>query len=250
MSQPTEIHTLAGAYALDALTEIERAAFARHVAGCEACAIEVAELSETAVPARRGRLGSRRRRDCARRCWPRSRGPARSARGRPRAHGPRRCAAVAAVDGRRRGRRRGRPRRHRHGLGGAGAAGRRRPPAGRRAAGRPGPDRRRAGRRRRAGAARPVPRWRPDDRRGLAAPGRRRRPACRTCRRRPRQQAYQLWLIEDGTPTSAGVLAAGAGSGTAVLDTVGDAQALAVTLEPAGGSPQPTTVVLADVTLA
>jgi anti-sigma factor RsiW len=42
-----DIHTLAGAYALDALTEIERAAFARHVAGCEACALEVAELQET-----------------------------------------------------------------------------------------------------------------------------------------------------------------------------------------------------------
>jgi anti-sigma-K factor RskA len=48
VSQPTEIHTLAGAYALDALTEIERAAFARHVASCEACAAEVAELCETA----------------------------------------------------------------------------------------------------------------------------------------------------------------------------------------------------------
>ena len=42
-----DIHTLAGAYALDALTEIERASFARHVAGCEACAVEVAELRET-----------------------------------------------------------------------------------------------------------------------------------------------------------------------------------------------------------
>jgi anti-sigma-K factor RskA len=48
MSQPTEIHTLAGAYALDALTEIERAGFARHVADCQACATEVAELTETA----------------------------------------------------------------------------------------------------------------------------------------------------------------------------------------------------------
>ena len=48
MNQPTEIHTLAGAYALDALTEIERAGFARHVAECQACATEVAELTETA----------------------------------------------------------------------------------------------------------------------------------------------------------------------------------------------------------
>lgn len=48
MTQPTEIHTLAGAFALDALTEIERTSFARHVAECEACATEVAELRETA----------------------------------------------------------------------------------------------------------------------------------------------------------------------------------------------------------
>ena len=48
MNQQTEIHTLAGAYALDALTEIERAGFARHVAECETCAAEVAELTETA----------------------------------------------------------------------------------------------------------------------------------------------------------------------------------------------------------
>jgi anti-sigma-K factor RskA len=43
----TDIHTLAGAYALDALTDIERAAFARHVASCESCAQELAELSAT-----------------------------------------------------------------------------------------------------------------------------------------------------------------------------------------------------------
>jgi anti-sigma-K factor RskA len=45
----TDVHALAGAYALDALTEFERAAFARHVAGCEACALEVAELAATAA---------------------------------------------------------------------------------------------------------------------------------------------------------------------------------------------------------
>src|SRR6266536_585369 len=43
-----EIHALDGAYALDALTEIERATFARHAAECEVCAVEVAELQETA----------------------------------------------------------------------------------------------------------------------------------------------------------------------------------------------------------
>lgn len=43
----TDIHALAGAYALDAVDDVERAAFARHVADCESCAIEVAELRET-----------------------------------------------------------------------------------------------------------------------------------------------------------------------------------------------------------
>src|SRR5689334_9084112 len=42
-----DIHALAGAYALDALNDIERAAFDRHAAECEACAVEVAELRET-----------------------------------------------------------------------------------------------------------------------------------------------------------------------------------------------------------
>jgi anti-sigma factor RsiW len=45
----TDIHTLAGAYALDAVDDVERAAFARHLAECESCAIEVAELRESAA---------------------------------------------------------------------------------------------------------------------------------------------------------------------------------------------------------
>jgi anti-sigma factor RsiW len=43
----SDIHALAGAYVLDAIDDVERAAFARHLAGCEACALEVAELRET-----------------------------------------------------------------------------------------------------------------------------------------------------------------------------------------------------------
>ncbi|GII22383.1 anti-sigma factor [Planosporangium mesophilum] len=42
-----DIHALAGAYALDALDDLERATFARHAAECEVCALEVAELQET-----------------------------------------------------------------------------------------------------------------------------------------------------------------------------------------------------------
>ncbi|MEU0551652.1 zf-HC2 domain-containing protein [Micromonospora sp. NPDC005979] len=42
-----DIHTLAGAYALNAVDELERAAFERHLADCESCRQEVTELRET-----------------------------------------------------------------------------------------------------------------------------------------------------------------------------------------------------------
>lgn len=45
----TDIHALAGAYALDALSEIERAAFERHLRDCESCAAELVELREAAA---------------------------------------------------------------------------------------------------------------------------------------------------------------------------------------------------------
>ena len=48
-----DVHALAGAYALDALPDDERAFFERHLAACDACRLEVAELTETAA-----RLGS------------------------------------------------------------------------------------------------------------------------------------------------------------------------------------------------
>jgi hypothetical protein len=44
-----DVHSLAGAYALDALNDIERASFDRHLRECEACRIEADELRETAA---------------------------------------------------------------------------------------------------------------------------------------------------------------------------------------------------------
>lgn len=44
-----DIHTMTGAYVLHALSDDERAAFERHLTQCPACAQEVAELAETAV---------------------------------------------------------------------------------------------------------------------------------------------------------------------------------------------------------
>jgi anti-sigma factor RsiW len=41
-------HTLAGAYALDALDEADRAAFIRHLAACESCQLEASSLREAA----------------------------------------------------------------------------------------------------------------------------------------------------------------------------------------------------------
>ncbi|WP_328307189.1 anti-sigma factor [Streptomyces sp. NBC_00442] len=47
-----DVHTLTGAYALDALPDAERAAFEDHLDACAVCAQEVREFTETA-----GRLG-------------------------------------------------------------------------------------------------------------------------------------------------------------------------------------------------
>jgi anti-sigma-K factor RskA len=45
----TDIHALSGAYAVDALDPDERAEFERHLAGCEACRAEVGSLREAAA---------------------------------------------------------------------------------------------------------------------------------------------------------------------------------------------------------
>ncbi|WP_410574789.1 anti-sigma factor domain-containing protein [Amycolatopsis sp. cmx-4-61] len=45
----TEVHTLTGAYVLDAVTDLERAAFTRHLGECPACAGEVIEFRGTAA---------------------------------------------------------------------------------------------------------------------------------------------------------------------------------------------------------
>ena len=46
---PADVHTLVGAYALDAVDAEERAAVERHLAACEACREEVRGLREAAV---------------------------------------------------------------------------------------------------------------------------------------------------------------------------------------------------------
>jgi anti-sigma-K factor RskA len=49
MTTPNDIHALSGAYAVDALDDIERAGFERHLAECAECRAEVASLREAAA---------------------------------------------------------------------------------------------------------------------------------------------------------------------------------------------------------
>jgi anti-sigma-K factor RskA len=48
-STSADLHTLTGAYAVNALSDIERHAFETHLARCSSCALEVAELTATAT---------------------------------------------------------------------------------------------------------------------------------------------------------------------------------------------------------
>ncbi|WP_288338138.1 anti-sigma factor [uncultured Gordonia sp.] len=67
----------------------------------------------------------------------------------------------------------------------------------------------------------------------------------------PSNRTYQLWLVggANAQPASAGLVP---GSGTAdplLIERIDNSQVLAVTIEPEGGSPQPTTDILAQVSL-
>lgn len=65
--------------------------------------------------------------------------------------------------------------------------------------------------------------------------------------RLPSSQTYELWLMGPNRPRPAGLLR---DSGTPVIATgLGDATQVGVTVEPAGGSPQPTSVPVLTVAL-
>ena len=89
----SDIHALSGAYAVDALDDIERARFEQHLAECADCRAEVAALREAAGAARRDDAGRPRRPRCATGCSPAS---PRSVRCRPIA-GRRRGAGRSAA---------------------------------------------------------------------------------------------------------------------------------------------------------
>ncbi|MFF0710810.1 MULTISPECIES: anti-sigma factor [Gordonia] len=63
-------------------------------------------------------------------------------------------------------------------------------------------------------------------------------------------QTFQLWLIgKAATPVSAGLVAGTGSAAPHVIDSLDDSSVLAVTIEPQGGSPQPTTDILTQVAL-
>ncbi|WP_089155022.1 anti-sigma factor [Micromonospora sp. NBS 11-29] len=243
----TDIHALAGAYVLDAVDDVERAAFARHLDGCETCALELAELRETTArladstwsvppPALREAVLA----EIAR--TPQER-PGRAARSGP-GHvgvGRRRLAVAAAAVLL---------------AGGAGAAtwvtqeqrvrdarteaGAAREEAGRIRAVLAAPDSVvRTGAVTAGGRVTVVASASRDEGvavvDGLAAPA----PG----------RAYQLWLIEGATATSAGLLPAGQGGGTKLLSGVRGKGLFGVTEEPAGGSARPTMTPLVALAL-
>jgi anti-sigma-K factor RskA len=67
-----------------------------------------------------------------------------------------------------------------------------------------------------------------------------------------RGTVYQMWLLGAKGPTSAGTMgtAAVAPSTTATLTNLGSSTALAFTVEPGNGSPQPTSAILAELPLS
>lgn len=243
----TDIHTMVGAYVLDAVDDVERAAFRRHLAECAACAREVDELRETAARLADGawavpppRLRTEVLARVARTRQERPGAPGRGGRAGPTRWRTVAVAAVVAVAL----------------ATGAGVAGYL------------VQERRLRDERAVVAAARAEVEL---VRAVLAAPD-------LTVRRNgltgggeltvlgsatrdaglvllsgapavAADRAYQLWLMEDGTPRPAGLFAAGAGTGTTLLTGLRAGTAVAVTVEPAAGSAAPTMTPLGDVPL-
>ena len=238
MTSP-DIHALGGAYALDAVDDLERAAFDRHLADCETCANEVAELRDAAARLTEG-------------TWsvppPRMREQVLA-----------RAAATAAASPGGTAEAVSRP-------GDALAAARRRS-RGRRCPGRRGGGDhvRRSGAavRTQQAAAAAAQQQAARIESVLAAPDAALRADNLIGGGRVTvvvsdamdagvvvladapppgpDRAYQLWMVEDGAPVSVGLLAAGQDQATELIEGVRGSEAFAVSLEPASGSRAPTT---------
>jgi hypothetical protein len=238
-----EIHALAGAYALDAVDDVERVQFSRHLADCDTCGLEVAELRATAarladstwaVAPPRLKENVLRQASHTRQARPGRPGgrdtgpadePARPGRWRRWAASGIAATVLAA---------------------GAAAA-------------------TFAVQERRVGDERAHAHQLLDQlttiQSVMAAPDARARQIgvrgggqltvvhstgqnsavvmCAGLARPDRTRAYQVWLMHDGKATSAGVLPAGADAGTMLVTGIGDADAIAISLQQAGGEKAP-----------
>ena len=239
----TDIHTLAGAYALDAIDDVERARFGRHLAACSSCRAEVAELTETMatlseataeVPPDRLRAAT----------LARSLATAQSHRvthprvnGLPAVRWQRVTAAAALVVA----------------LAGAAAVGYE---VANHSAGTANSRVSAENKQIAAVLAAPDARLHTATATGggqvTVVTSRSHNEAVAVLNKLPSPGAdhtYQLWVISNGTPRSAGFLATGSTGGTELVSGVRGAQSVGITREPAGGSKTPTPPLVAQLPL-
>lgn len=240
-----ELHTLTGAYALHALEPAERDAFERHLAECPACAQEVSELAATAArlglavsvtppPAMKEQLLRRiaTERQDPPRVAPESRSGVVGRRGRALSRfALAACLAVAAAFG---------------GI----AAWQHQQAQDARAEAQSSqqrsealasvlaaPDAKVATGKLTDGATGTVVVSRNQDKAAFVAAG---------LPEPPNGKVYELWFNDGGKMRAAGLLSPSAGSDAVLLSgTVGEASGMGITVEPAGGSDQPTSDPLA-----
>jgi len=237
----TDIHTLSGAYTLNAMDDLDRARFNHHLDECPACAAEVAELTETMaalteataeappIGLRSAVLASV---DDTLQLRPETH---RVSRRQPVRWGRWLAGAAAVVV-----------------LGGAGAVGYViADDAGRGASTRADAETHRIA----AVLAAPDARTRSTAARGgrvtvVAAESLDEAVAVLTDLPSPgADHAYQLWLIRDRAPRSVGILAAGRTDATRLIGGVRGAALLGVSREPAGGSATPTVPLVTQLAL-
>ncbi|MFG2282315.1 anti-sigma factor domain-containing protein [Streptomyces asoensis] len=248
MNTTAELHSLTGAYALHALSDDEHEAFERHLAHCEPCAQESAELSATAarlglaasatpLPVLRERV--LRRITTVRQEAPGGPEPSRSGGARLRAGLLSRwalaacLAAVAALGG-------ATVWQHQRAEDAVSQARRAERGADEIAAVLAAPDARTRSGELSTGATGSVVVSRSLDRAVFVVSG---------MSRPPGGKVYQLWFDDGGTMRSAGLMDPGRSSQSVLLRGALDgASGMGVTVEPAGGSPQPTSAPLALMT--
>jgi anti-sigma-K factor RskA len=66
----------------------------------------------------------------------------------------------------------------------------------------------------------------------------------------PADRVYQLWTVRAGEPHSEGALDPGQNAAVRIVEGIGQASDVGVTVEPVGGSPTPTLPMVADLKLA